>query len=171
MYGQRPGGGACCGILEHPRSWSEHARLEVSSLPGEAVGGDLAERGQRGEVRLEPANRFGATQLDEHVQRTVRVGLDREARARHADRREQLARALILAPAWHQLLHPPEADPAARALELHGDGAKAGLQADRVSIESVGEDDRATEHGVPGERELVARCEDAHSRITAALGG
>src|SRR5262249_5097362 len=149
----------------------EHARLPVSSLAGEAAGGDLAKRGQRREVRLEPANRLDAPELDEHVQRPVRVGLDREARAHRADRREQLVPVLVLAPARDQLAHPPERDPGARALELDGDGAEAGLESDGVAIESAAEDERATEHGVPGERKLATGCEDAQPRIAAAIGG
>ncbi len=103
------------------------------------------------------------------MKRSVGVCLDGKARPLDVERREQLALALVAIPAGNHLLHPPEDDPAVLALQLDRDDPEPRLESHGVSIQRLAGDERATEHRMPGERQLLAWREDPNPDISVLL--
>src|SRR5438093_405838 len=68
-----------------------------------------------------------------------------------------------------RLLHPPERDACAFALEPHRHGATTGLEPDLDQLQRPGENERGAERRVAGERHLDRRGEDPHLDVTVVL--
>src|SRR5205807_5461213 len=115
--------------------------------------------------------RLLALQLHIHVSRPVRVRLDRKPRPLDAERREKLDLALVRSPLRNDLLHPPEDDPAVFAFQLDRYDTEPRLQADTIAIARLRDDECASEHRVPRERQLASRCEDADADVALPLRG
>jgi len=110
-----------------------------------------------------------ALELHIYVQRSVRVRLHRQARASDAKRCEQLGLVLVGAPLRHALLHPSERTSLALPLQVDWNDAETCLEPHRGAVPGRPGRHRRAEHGVPRERQLVLRSEDAHTRIAVPL--
>ena len=100
--------------------------------------------------------------------RALPVELDRQPALLHAEQREQLVGLLVRLRGDGRLPHPAEDDPRAVALEPDRDDAGAGLEPELVELQRTAEHERRPEHGMPGERQLERRREDADPRVPVA---
>lgn len=107
------------------------------------------------------------TSADEHMGRAVPVELDRQPGGTHAKRVEEFVLGRVRLPRRHLLLHPPEGDSIALAVQADRYEAGASLQRHRLGAERGGDHECRSQHGVAGERQLIARCEDPHRHVAA----
>ena len=112
------------------------------------------------------------TELDVDVAGAELVPLDGQARRRHTERREDSSLVVDRLPGRDRLLHPPEDDARAVALQLDGDDAGDRLQVDDDLLQWQTEDERRAEHRMSSERQLGHRREDADPDVRVrGLGG
>ena len=93
------------------------------------------------------------------------VALDRQAGRGNAERREDALLVVGRFPARDRLLHPAEDDARAVALELDRDDAGDRLELDDDLLQRQPEHERGAEHGMPRERQLERRREDADPHV------
>ena len=170
MHSQRPGRRAGGGILRDPSARRKHSRLPARTGAREAVDREIRRQLEWPEVGPQTRDLVLRAQADVDVSYAVVVELDRQLRPLDAECREQFRLRLVRLNSRDRLFHPPEDDPIFLAFESHRDDPVAGLEAKLRSLQRPGEDERRSECGMTGKRELGERREDADPRVPARLG-
>ena len=162
VAGQRSCRRAGGGILVYADRRREHARLPGDRGACEAVGLD-AERCERAEVRPHSCDRGGRLERNERVRDSVVVALYRQRGSSHTESGQELPGLGIRLESRHRLSHPPEGQRSGLvSIHLDGDHAHPGLELDQGTLERLTQHPGRSENGVPCERQLDERREDAY---------